>query len=190
MKLNSIRQTAALGLCCVALASVPAAHAQDKMTAEVADRPPADPGSDHALLLQLWQSGEAERSELLCRRRRVDSRHEALQGPRRHQAGLQPCSRNASSWRSHCRRRGPCAWCDACGRCCAPARQNRFQRDDRQSTDHRPWRHGHFAGHFHRIPAGKGGRSDEDDDAGKRIRHLGQGEGPVALQDPSDRERQ
>ena len=34
MKLNSIRQTAALGLCCVALASAPAAHAQDKMTAQ------------------------------------------------------------------------------------------------------------------------------------------------------------
>ena len=38
MKLNSIRQTgawaAALVLCCVALASVPAAHAEDKMTAQ------------------------------------------------------------------------------------------------------------------------------------------------------------
>jgi hypothetical protein len=38
MKLNSIRQVgawaAALGLCCVALASVPAAHAEDKMTAQ------------------------------------------------------------------------------------------------------------------------------------------------------------
>src|SRR5687767_15869230 len=34
MKLKSIRQAAALGLCCVALASAPAAHAQDKMTAQ------------------------------------------------------------------------------------------------------------------------------------------------------------
>ena len=38
MKLNSIRQAgvraAALGLCCVALASAPAAHAEDKMTAQ------------------------------------------------------------------------------------------------------------------------------------------------------------
>ena len=38
MKLNPIRQAgvwaAALGLCCVALASAPAAHAQDKMTAQ------------------------------------------------------------------------------------------------------------------------------------------------------------
>ena len=34
MKLNSIRQAVALGLCCVALASAPAAHAQDKMTAQ------------------------------------------------------------------------------------------------------------------------------------------------------------
>jgi hypothetical protein len=38
MKLTSIRQAgvwaAALGLCCVALASAPAAHAQDKMTAQ------------------------------------------------------------------------------------------------------------------------------------------------------------
>src|SRR5215813_10241639 len=38
MKLKSIRQAgvwaAALGLCCVALASTPAAHAQDKMTAQ------------------------------------------------------------------------------------------------------------------------------------------------------------
>jgi SnoaL-like domain len=32
MKLNSIRRAAALALSCVALASVPAAHAQDKMT--------------------------------------------------------------------------------------------------------------------------------------------------------------
>jgi len=32
MKLNSIRRAAALGLSCVALASLPAAHAQDKMT--------------------------------------------------------------------------------------------------------------------------------------------------------------
>lgn len=38
MKLNSIRQAgvreAALGLCCVAVASAPAAHAEDKMTAQ------------------------------------------------------------------------------------------------------------------------------------------------------------
>ena len=38
MKLNSIRQAgvwaAAWGLCCVALASAPAAHAEDKMTAQ------------------------------------------------------------------------------------------------------------------------------------------------------------
>ncbi len=38
MKLNSIRQasvwSAALGLCCVALASAPAVHAEDKMTAQ------------------------------------------------------------------------------------------------------------------------------------------------------------
>src|SRR5438552_2523511 len=37
MKLNSIRQAgvwAALGLCCVALASTTAAHAEDKMTAQ------------------------------------------------------------------------------------------------------------------------------------------------------------
>jgi hypothetical protein len=38
MKLNSIRQAgvwaAALGLCCAALASAPAAHAEDKMTAQ------------------------------------------------------------------------------------------------------------------------------------------------------------
>src|SRR2546430_17695552 len=38
MTLNSIRQAAvwaaALGLCCVALASAPAAHAEDKMTAQ------------------------------------------------------------------------------------------------------------------------------------------------------------
>jgi hypothetical protein len=38
MKLNSIRQAGvlagALGLCCVALASAPAAHAEDKMTAQ------------------------------------------------------------------------------------------------------------------------------------------------------------
>jgi hypothetical protein len=38
MKLNSIRQAgfwaAVLGLCCVALASAPAAHAEDKMTAQ------------------------------------------------------------------------------------------------------------------------------------------------------------
>jgi hypothetical protein len=38
MKLNSIRQAgvwaAALGLCCVALASAPATHAEDKMTAQ------------------------------------------------------------------------------------------------------------------------------------------------------------
>jgi len=38
MKLSSIRQAgvwaAALGLCCVALASAPAAHAEDKMTAQ------------------------------------------------------------------------------------------------------------------------------------------------------------
>src|SRR6195256_6325705 len=34
MKLNSIRRAAALGLCCVALASAPAAHAEDKMTAQ------------------------------------------------------------------------------------------------------------------------------------------------------------
>ena len=34
MKLNSIRWACALGLCCVVLASVPAAHAEDKMTAQ------------------------------------------------------------------------------------------------------------------------------------------------------------
>src|SRR4026209_3033338 len=34
MKLNSIRQAAALGLCCVAMASSTAAHAEDKMTAQ------------------------------------------------------------------------------------------------------------------------------------------------------------
>src|SRR5689334_14723787 len=34
MKLNSIRQACALGLCCVALASAPATHAEDKMTAQ------------------------------------------------------------------------------------------------------------------------------------------------------------
>jgi cytochrome c1 len=38
MKVNSIREAgawaAALGLCCIALASVPAAHAEDKMTAQ------------------------------------------------------------------------------------------------------------------------------------------------------------
>ena len=38
MKVNSIRKAgawaAALGLCCIALASVPAAHAEDKMTAQ------------------------------------------------------------------------------------------------------------------------------------------------------------
>ena len=34
MKLNFVRQACALALCCVALASAPAAHAQDKMTAQ------------------------------------------------------------------------------------------------------------------------------------------------------------
>src|SRR6476619_887856 len=34
MKLNSIRRAAALGLSCVALASAPAAHAEDKITAQ------------------------------------------------------------------------------------------------------------------------------------------------------------
>jgi hypothetical protein len=34
MKLNSIRQAGALALCCVALASAPATHAEDKMTAQ------------------------------------------------------------------------------------------------------------------------------------------------------------
>ena len=34
MKLNSIRWVCALGLCCVALASVPATHAEDKVTAQ------------------------------------------------------------------------------------------------------------------------------------------------------------
>src|SRR6266700_4759572 len=34
MKLNSIRQATALGLFCVALASAPAARAEDKMTAQ------------------------------------------------------------------------------------------------------------------------------------------------------------
>src|SRR6516225_1055330 len=34
MKLNSIRQAAMLGLCAIALASAPAARAQDKMTAQ------------------------------------------------------------------------------------------------------------------------------------------------------------
>jgi hypothetical protein len=34
MKLNAIRQAAALGLCCIALASAPAVHAQDKVTAQ------------------------------------------------------------------------------------------------------------------------------------------------------------
>ena len=49
MKLNSIRQAtvraAALGLCGVALASAPAARAEDKMTAQKAGRtkPPFDP---------------------------------------------------------------------------------------------------------------------------------------------------
>jgi len=34
MKLNSFRQVGALALCCVALASAPATHAEDKMTAQ------------------------------------------------------------------------------------------------------------------------------------------------------------
>ena len=34
MKLNSIRWACALGLCCVVLASVPATHAEDKLTAQ------------------------------------------------------------------------------------------------------------------------------------------------------------
>src|SRR5215813_4587866 len=34
MKLNSIRRAGALGLCCIALASAPATHAEDKMTAQ------------------------------------------------------------------------------------------------------------------------------------------------------------
>ena len=72
----------------------------------------------------------------------------------------------------------------------APAREDRFQRGNRESADHRPRRHGHLAGHFHRVPAGEAGRSDEDDDSGKGVRHMGQGEWPVALQDPPDRERQ
>ena len=36
----------------------------------------------------------------------------------------------------------------------------------------------------------KSGRADEVYDSGKGVRDLGQGERPVALQDPSDRERQ
>jgi len=38
--------------------------------------------------------------------------------------------------------------------------------------------------------ASGGGRSDEVYDSGQGVRHVGQGEGPVALQDPPDRERQ
>src|SRR5881398_2706203 len=34
MKLNSIRQVIALGLCCVVLAGAPATHAEDKITAQ------------------------------------------------------------------------------------------------------------------------------------------------------------
>ena len=37
MKLNSIRQAAALGLCSLALAIAPAARAQDKITAQSFD---------------------------------------------------------------------------------------------------------------------------------------------------------
>ena len=188
MKLNSIRQAgvwaAALGLCCVALASAPAAHAEDKMTAQSL--------IDRQLILdqitryyynfgkadrQSEESFYAEDGELILGTRHYKGREGIKQAYNR-----APAAPPAGA--------GPCGWCGACGRRCAPAREDRFQRDDRQSTDHRARRHGHFAGHFHRVPAGEGGRSDEDDDAGKGIRHLGQGEGPVALQDPSDRERQ
>ena len=166
MKLNSIRhatvRAAALGLCGVALASAPAARAEDKMTAQSL--------IDRQLILdqitryyynfgkvdrQSEESFYAEDGELILGTRHYKGKEGIKQAYTR-----------------------------------APAREDRFQRGDRESTDHRARRHGHLAGHFHRVPAGEVGRSDEDDDSGKGVRHVGQGEWPVALQDPPDRERQ
>src|SRR5712671_945181 len=113
MKLKSIRQAAvraaALGLCCAALASAPAAHAEDKMTAQSL--------IDRQLILdqitryyynfgkadrQSEESFYAEDGELI-----LGARHYKGREGIKHQAGLQPCSR------SPCRQRG------ACGRRCA-----------------------------------------------------------------------
>ena len=50
MKLNVIRQAtvwAALGLVCIALASAPAAHAQEKWTAQTLDRKSTRLNSSH-----------------------------------------------------------------------------------------------------------------------------------------------
>ena len=101
MKLNSIRQAtvraAALGLCGIALASASAARAEHKMTAQSL--------IDRQLILDqitryYYNFGKVDRQaeeSFYAEDGEFDSRHEALQGQGRHQAGVQPCSRSATS---------------------------------------------------------------------------------------------
>src|SRR5204863_10183718 len=135
MTLNSIRQAgvwaAALGLCCVALASAPAAHAEDKMTAQSL--------IDRQLILDqitryYYNFGKADRQseesfytedgELILGTRHYKGRDGIKQAYNR-----APAAPPAGA--------APAGWSGARGRHSAPAREDRFQRDDRESTDHR-----------------------------------------------------
>ncbi len=81
-----------------------------------------------------------------------------------------------------------------CCTCLHPGRRARelLQRDGRQSTDHRARRYGNLGSCLHRVPDAAGGLQGEAGvhDAGQGIRHLGQGEGPVAVQVAPDHRRQ
>src|SRR5271169_3295393 len=185
MKLNSIRQAtvraAALGLCCVALATAPAARAEDKMTAQSL--------IDRQLTLdqitryyynfgkvdrQSEESFYAEDGELILGTRHYKGKEGIKQAYNRAPAapptGAAPASGAAPAVAA-----------------APPRERTAFNVAIEESADHRARRHGHLAGHFHRVPAGEVGRSDEDDDSGKGVRHVGQGEWPVALQDSPDR---
>src|ERR1700745_3261740 len=163
MKLNSIRQAtvraAALGLFGVALASAPAARAEDKMTAQsLIDR--------QLILDQITryyynfgkvdrkseESFYAEDGELILGTRHYKGKEGIKQAYNRAPAtppvGAAPAAAAAPAVAG------------------APPREGRFQRGDRKSADHRARRHGHLAGHLHRVSAGEGGRSDEVYDSG------------------------
>ena len=180
MKLNSIRhatvRAAALGLCGLVLASAPAALAEDKMTAQSL--------IDRQLILdqitryyynfgkvdrQSEESFYAEDGELILGTKHYKGKEGIKQAynraPATPPAGAAPAPRRP-------RARGP------------------FQRGDRESADHRARRHGHLTGHFHRVPAGKLGDPMKMTTQGKEYATWVKVKGPVALQDPPDRQRQ
>ena len=193
MKLNSIRQASiwagALALCFVALASAPATHAEDKMTAQSL--------IDRQLILdqitryyynfgksdrQSEESFYAEDGELILGTRHYKGREGIKQAYNR--APAAPTAGAAAA----------AGGAPAAGAVPAAAAAPPRERTAFNVTIDNPLIivHGDTATSqviFTEYRQEKVG-DPIDDDAGKGIRHVGQDQGPVALQDPSDRERQ